>query len=58
MDVQQQQSRLSTLAQESFSGIRVLKAYAKEPMAVGRFREAAADYRSMRRAPSLSVVNR
>ncbi len=44
--VQQQQSRLSTLAQESFSGIRVLKTYAKEPMAVGRFREAAEDYRN------------
>ncbi len=43
--VQQQQSRLSTLAQESFSGIRVLKAYAKEPMAVDRFREAADAYR-------------
>lgn len=43
--VQQQQSRLSTLAQESFSGIRVLKTYAKEPMAVERFREAAEDYR-------------
>ena len=45
MDVQVQQSRLSTLAQESFSGIRVLKAYAKEPMATERFREAAATYR-------------
>ena len=45
MDVQVQQSRLSTLAQETFSGIRVLKAYAKEPMAVGRFAEAASDYR-------------
>ncbi|MBP7408224.1 MAG: ABC transporter ATP-binding protein [Flavobacteriales bacterium] len=44
-EVQQQQSRLSTLAQESFSGIRVLKAYAKEPMAVERFREAADAYR-------------
>ncbi|HRH38900.1 MAG TPA: ABC transporter transmembrane domain-containing protein, partial [Flavobacteriales bacterium] len=43
--VQQGQSRLSTLAQESFSGIRVLKAYAKEPMSVERFREAAQDYR-------------
>jgi ATP-binding cassette subfamily B multidrug efflux pump len=38
LDVQEQQSRLSTLAQESFSGIRVLKAYAKEDMAVERFR--------------------
>ncbi len=45
MEVQEQQSRLSTLAQESFSGIRVLKAYAKEPMAVDRFAETAATYR-------------
>jgi len=45
-DVQVQQSRLSTLAQESFSGIRVLRAYAKEPMAVERFAEAAGDYRT------------
>lgn len=44
-EVQEQQSRLSTLAQESFSGIQVLKAHAKEPMAVGRFGEAAAEYR-------------
>ncbi len=45
MDVQEQQSRLSTLAQESFSGIRVLKAYAKEQMSVDRFRDTAAEYR-------------
>ncbi|HRD52588.1 MAG TPA: ABC transporter ATP-binding protein [Flavobacteriales bacterium] len=44
--VQAQQSRLSTLAQETFSGIRVLKAYAKEPMAVDRFRDAAKEYRT------------
>ncbi|MCB0791791.1 MAG: ABC transporter ATP-binding protein [Flavobacteriales bacterium] len=46
MAVQQQQSRLSTLAQESFSGIRVLKTYAKEQGAVDRFREASAEYRT------------
>jgi ATP-binding cassette subfamily B protein len=45
MEVQEQQSKLSTLAQESFSGIRVLKAYAKEPMAVDRFAGTAATYR-------------
>lgn len=45
MEVQEQQSRLSTMAQESFSGIRVLKAYAKEQMSVDRFRDAAAEYR-------------
>ncbi|MBL7946841.1 MAG: ABC transporter ATP-binding protein [Flavobacteriales bacterium] len=46
MDVQVQQSRLSTLAQETFSGIRVLKAYAKETTAAERFAEAASDYRT------------
>lgn len=45
MAVQQQQSRLSTLAQESFSGIRVLKAYVKERMAIDRFGGAAREYR-------------
>lgn len=45
MATQQQQSRLSSLAQESFSGIRVIKAYAKEEQTVGRFRLAARDYR-------------
>lgn len=45
MAVQQQQSRISTMAQESFSGIRVLKTHAKEAMAVDRFRDAAAEYR-------------
>ena len=44
-EVQEQQSRLSTLAQESFSGIRVLKTYAKEAMFTDRFGEAAAEYR-------------
>ena len=45
LEVQKQQSRLSTLAQESFSGVRVLKAYAKEGMAAERFKRAANDYR-------------
>jgi ATP-binding cassette subfamily B protein len=45
MAVQEQQSRLSTLAQESFSGIRVLKTHAREAMAAARFTEGAAEYR-------------
>jgi ATP-binding cassette subfamily B protein len=53
--VQQQQSQLSTLAQESFSGIRVLKAYAKEPMAMDRFAKAADEYRA--RTMSQAVVD-
>ena len=48
MAVQREQSRLSTLAQESFSGIRVLKAYAKEATAEAHFREAAEDFRHRR----------
>ncbi len=43
--VQQQQSTLSTLAQESFSGIRVVKAYAKEKSMSARFGQAAQEYR-------------
>jgi ATP-binding cassette subfamily B protein len=45
MAVQAGQSRLSTLAQESFSGVRVLKAFAREKAAVERFAEAAQGYR-------------
>ncbi len=47
LDVQRQQSALSTLAQESFSGIRVLKAYAREGHAAGRFRAGSARYRTL-----------
>ena len=45
METQVQQSRLSAVAQESFSGIRVVKANAKEDLTVERFRRAARDYR-------------
>ncbi|MBL7963453.1 MAG: ABC transporter ATP-binding protein [Flavobacteriales bacterium] len=45
MAVQEQQSRLSTLAQETFSGIRVLKAYARESVAADRYADAAREYR-------------
>ena len=45
MATQRQQSRLSSMAQESFSGIRVIKAYAKEELITDRFRRAAKDYR-------------
>ncbi len=50
--VQREQSRLSTLAQESFSGIRVIKAYAKERSTTERFRQAAQDYRASSLAQS------
>ncbi len=43
--VQAQQSVLSSLAQESFSGIRVIKSFAREKLVFGRFRDAAHTYR-------------
>lgn len=45
MATQRQQSRLSSMAQESFSGIRVIKAYAREGEVIKRFRQTAKDYR-------------
>jgi ATP-binding cassette subfamily B protein len=47
LDVQVRQSRLSTIAQETFSGIRVIKAYAKEGRASERFRAAAEEYKRL-----------
>ena len=47
MEVQKQQSTLSSLAQESFSGIRVLKAYAQEYQASERFRASSLRYRTL-----------
>lgn len=44
--VQRQQSYLSTLVQETFSGIRVVKAYGKESNVIDKFNDAADDYRS------------
>lgn len=46
MEVQRHQSRISTMAQESFSGIRVLKAHAREASVAGRFSDVASGYRS------------
>lgn len=45
MATQKQQSRLSSLAQETFSGMRVIKSYSKEGLVNERFRKAAKDYR-------------
>ena len=47
LDVQVRQSRLSTIAQETFSGIRVIKANAKEATSARRFRDAAEDYKRL-----------
>ncbi|MNK12930.1 putative multidrug resistance ABC transporter ATP-binding/permease protein YheI [compost metagenome] len=43
-DVQQEQSRLSTLGQETFSGIRVIKAYIQEKHARENFEASSASY--------------
>lgn len=43
--VQQQQSLLSTMVQESFSGIRVLKAFHRENYFIRRFTEESNDYK-------------
>lgn len=45
MATQREQSRLSALSQESFSGIRVIKAYAKEGLIRERFNRVAEEYR-------------
>lgn len=44
--VQEHQSRLSTMAQETFSGIRVLKTFAKERGTMERFDHVTRDYRA------------
>lgn len=43
-EVQQEQSRLSTLGQETFSGIRVIKAYIQEKHAKQNFEASSASY--------------
>ncbi len=44
-EVQHQQSTLSTLVQESFSGIRILKAFQREDHQIDKFTQASKDYR-------------
>lgn len=43
-DVQAQQSTLSTIGQETFSGIRVIKAYLQEKFAANNFENNSKDY--------------
>lgn len=45
-DVQREQSKLSTLVQEVFSGIRVVKAYSREKEANGKFNKTTDNYKS------------
>ena len=54
-DVQQQQSAISSLAQETFSGIRVLKAYALGPTQLARYEASANE--SFRQNERLYRVN-
>lgn len=53
--IQAQLSTLTTIAQESFSGIRVIQAYARERSTVRFFDDACADYRE--RSLSLARVD-
>lgn len=43
--VQKQLSKLSSISQETFSGIRVIKSYTQEPFAHSQFMDAAEDYK-------------
>lgn len=53
--VQQQQSLMSTIVQESFAGIRVLKSHIRESFALNRFKKEAEEYKD--RAVSLERTN-
>jgi len=44
--VQRQLSKLSSISQETFSGIRVIKSYVQEDFAQNQFMEAAEDYKN------------
>lgn len=54
-DVQRQQSKLSTLVQESFAGIRILKAFQREDHQSNLFDEASKDYR--KKSIRLIIIN-
>lgn len=43
-NVQQEQSTMSTIAQETFSGMRVIKAYLQEKHTIARFNQSAENY--------------
>ncbi len=45
-EVQRQQSFMSTLVQETFSGIRVIKAYTREDDVHSKFNDSAEDYKT------------
>ena len=53
--VQQEQSKMSTLIQETFSGIRVIKAYSRETEVKSKFTKSADEYKN--RNMKLVLVN-
>ena len=53
--VQQEQSRLSTIAQETFAGIRVIKAYNRDQEVFDKFETSANEYKS--RSMKLVLIN-
>jgi len=53
--VQQEQSRLSTIAQETFSGIRVIKAYNRDKEVFEKFEFSANEYKN--RSMKLVIIN-
>lgn len=55
MEVQKEQSMLSTIAQETFAGIRVIKAYNREKEINSKFEASSAEYK--KRSLRLVMVN-
>ena len=53
--VQQEQSRLSTIAQETFAGIRVIKAYNRDKEVFEKFETSANEYKT--RSMKLVIIN-
>ena len=53
--VQQEQSRLSTIAQETFAGIRVIKAYTRDKEVFEKFETSANEYKT--RSMKLVIIN-
>ncbi len=53
--VQEEQSRLSTIVQENFSGIRILKAYQRENESKEKFNQSAEEYKG--RTMKMVLIN-
>lgn len=55
MEVQKEQSMLSTIAQETFSGIRIIKAYSREKEIKSKFEKSSSEYK--KKSLRLIMVN-